>query len=155
MKSPNKVLSFIKTNSSRICFTFYCQYWLTLYTYTVDENYHDAFPSFFSHVTILIKHKLNESFRKNDSVTFEEIRNKIHSLSQAQNATSLFLFVFIWSSLHAPKNRWNKWRQSIAKKSKIESFLKENVLNILKILVAKIFVKIFILCLRGNWAVLE
>ena len=28
-----------------------------LYTYTVYENYHDAFPSFFSHVAILIKHK--------------------------------------------------------------------------------------------------
>ena len=36
-----------------------------------------------------------ELFRKNCSVTFEEIRNKIHPLSQAQNATSLFLFVFV------------------------------------------------------------
>ena len=51
--------------------------------YTVYENYHDAFPSFFSHVTILIKHKLKEPFRKNYSVTFEDIRNKIYLLSQA------------------------------------------------------------------------
>ena len=65
MKFPNKSLSSIKTNSSTICFTFYCQYWLILYTYTVYENYHDAFPSFFSHGTILIKHEIKEPFRKN------------------------------------------------------------------------------------------
>ena len=60
----------MKTNPSRICFNFYCQYWLLLYTYTVYEIYHDAFPSFLSHVTILIKHKLKEPFRKNYSATF-------------------------------------------------------------------------------------
>ena len=68
MKLPNQVLPSIKTNSRRICFTFYCQYWFILYTYTVYEIYHDVFPSFFSHVTILIKHKLKEPFSKNYSV---------------------------------------------------------------------------------------
>ena len=72
-----------KTNSSKICFTFYCQYWLILCTYAVYEYYRDAFPSFISHVTIVIKHKLKEPFRKNYSVTFEEIQNKIKPLSQA------------------------------------------------------------------------
>ena len=39
-------------------------YTYILYTYTVYENYHGAFSSFFSNVTILIKHKLKEPFRK-------------------------------------------------------------------------------------------
>ena len=86
MKFPNQVLSSMKTNSSRICFTFYCQYWRALYTYTVYENYHDAFLSFFSYVTILIKHRLKKPFRKNYSVTFDS-----QQIIQMLN-TSNFLF---------------------------------------------------------------
>ena len=62
-------------------------YAVYLFTYAVYENYHDAFSSFFSHVTILIKYKLKELSRKNYSVTFEEIRNKIHPLNQASGIT--------------------------------------------------------------------
>ena len=81
MKFPNLVSYPQKQTQAKFVSPFIVS--IILCTYAVYEYYRDAFPSFISHVTIVIKHKLKEPFRKNYSVTFEEIQNKIKPLSQA------------------------------------------------------------------------